>query len=119
MSHPWEKLKPSKPEPTATAVDVSPDRQHVILTWADGVQTLISARALRQGCPCAACVDEFTNERLVEPEKIPRDLKLEKVSPVGNYALAFAFGDGHSTGIFDWGYLRRLSDPKAAGGAGD
>jgi DUF971 family protein len=30
------------------------------------------------------------------------------VSPVGNYALALAWGDGHDTGIYSFEFLWRL-----------
>jgi DUF971 family protein len=34
------------------------------------------------------------------------DLNLEAVEPVGSYALQFIWGDGHSTGIYSWDWLR-------------
>jgi DUF971 family protein len=30
---------------------------------------------------------------------------------VGNYALAFAFSDGHTTGIYPWKLLREVTQP--------
>lgn len=35
---------------------------------------------------------------------------------VGNYALQFAWDDGHHTGIYTWEYLKRLCPPEAAKG---
>jgi len=32
-------------------------------------------------------------------------LNLERVDPVGSYALQFTWSDGHSTGIYTWQYL--------------
>lgn len=34
-------------------------------------------------------------------------LRVEHVSPVGNYALSFVWNDGHKSGIYSWDYLRR------------
>jgi|SRR6185437_3225702 len=34
-------------------------------------------------------------------------LKVERVAPVGNYAISFTWNDGHKTGIYSWDYLRR------------
>ena len=31
------------------------------------------------------------------------------IEPVGNYAVAIKFDDGHNTGIFSWSYLQKLS----------
>ena len=31
----------------------------------------------------------------------------EKVTPIGRYAISFAWNDGHGSGIYSWDYLRR------------
>ena len=33
------------------------------IQWSDGHKGIYSVRYLRQHCPCAACVDEWTGER--------------------------------------------------------
>ena len=33
---------------------------------------------------------------------------LEKIAPIGNYAIKLYFDDGHKSGLYDWGYLREL-----------
>lgn len=35
-------------------------------------------------------------------------IELEKLEGVGNYALQLVWKDGHSYGIYTWGYLRQL-----------
>jgi len=60
-------------------------------------------------CRCALCVDEHTGERLLDPASIPDDIKAESVDPLGNYAVAIAWNDGHTTGIFPWDHLRKLA----------
>jgi DUF971 family protein len=35
------------------------------------------------------------------------ELTLERIEPVGSYALQFFWGDGHSTGIYTWQMLRQ------------
>lgn len=110
MSSFWDKLKPVAKAPTATRIDLEGDGRLLVLGWDDGKTTKISARVLRQICPCAECVDEWTRVRTFDPEKIPADMKVLSVNAVGNYALAFQFGDGHSTGIFQWETLREASE---------
>jgi DUF971 family protein len=107
----WDHLKPAVRPPSATSVDLSPDHQSLRMAWDDGKTTTVRARALRVSCPCAECVDEWTHERRVDPAKVPEDLKILEMRPVGNYALNFTFGDAHQTGIFNWGFLRELSAP--------
>ena len=33
------------------------------------------------------------------------------MQPMGNYAYAIAFSDGHDTGIFAFDFLRQLGEP--------
>jgi DUF971 family protein len=36
------------------------------------------------------------------------ELRIQDVTLVGQYALQVAFASGHATGIYTFGYLRRL-----------
>lgn len=105
----WDSVKPTKKTITATAVEVSADEKTVSFGWSDGTRSEVSARRLRQYCPCAGCVEEWSGQRTFEVETIPPEMKVVEVQPVGNYALSFTFGDLHRTGIFQWEYLRTLS----------
>lgn len=105
----WDHLKPATRPSSVTAVELSADQRTLALTWDDGKRTSVSARALRQRCPCAGCVDEWTRERTLDPATIPEELRILQVRPVGNYALAFTFSDNHQTGIYDWPLLRAAS----------
>lgn len=82
--------------------------KEISLRWSDHHEAVYSAAHLRRNCPCAYCVNEITGERLLSPEEIPEDLQIEKISPVGRYALSFLFSDGHSTGIYPYTLLRSL-----------
>lgn len=37
-------------------------------------------------------------------------MELRELEPVGNYALKLGWGDGHSGGLYTFGYLRTLCD---------
>lgn len=78
------------------------------ITWKDGHISEFSFRYLRQNCPCAGCRNEWTGEKILDPESIPLELKGLKVNVVGNYALQFVFEDGHQTGIYAFKTLRDL-----------
>lgn len=79
------------------------------LTWdAEGVVRL-PYHTLRAECPCASCRNEWTGERILDPATIRADLKLEGMEPVGNYAVRLGWNDGHSSGLYTWETLRRLS----------
>jgi len=78
------------------------------ITWEDGHVSSYSFRYLRQHCPCAACVDEWTSRRTLDPERVPLDLEGLKLEPVGSYALSFSFTDHHTTGIYSFDHLRAI-----------
>ncbi|MHB8877838.1 MAG: DUF971 domain-containing protein [Myxococcaceae bacterium] len=105
----WDKLKPVARTPAASAVRLEAERAEVALDWDDGAHTAVSMRLLRQSCPCAECVEEWSGRRTLDPESVPADSKVLEATPVGNYAVAFVFSDGHRTGIFNWSSLRALS----------
>ena len=78
------------------------------ITWNDGHVSSYPSWYLRQNCPCALCVEEFTGVRKIAEGSIPGSLERVKVEAVGNYALHFEWSDGHSTGIYTFDYLRNL-----------
>jgi DUF971 family protein len=79
------------------------------LSWEDGTTARLPYHYLRGECPCASCRDEWTGERMVQPESLRPDLQLERMEGVGNYAVQFAWNDGHGSGLFTWELLRKLS----------
>jgi len=108
----WDRIKPAERPLSATEAEASADGHHLRLLWEDGLKTDASAQHLRQQCPCAGCVDEWTNKRTLDASQVPASLRITQVQPVGNYALSFVFSDGHSTGIYPWKLLRELTQPR-------
>lgn len=92
---------------TPTTITKKGNRQ-LELTWEDGHVSLYTFRQLRQKCPCAGCIDEWTNKKTLAEEKVPLDIEGLKVEPVGGYALSFTFTDQHNTGIYHFSYLREI-----------
>ena len=80
----------------------------VTIKWSDDTESRYTAAQLRRACPCAACVNEWTGEKMLDPASIPDDLTLNNTSLVGRYALNFQFSDGHETGLYSFQYLRNL-----------
>jgi DUF971 family protein len=86
------------------------------ITWADGEVCHYDAPSLRRACPCAQCVNEWTGQRVLQPESVPAELSIQDLSIVGRYALNFRWSDGHETGIYSFRLLRELceqEEPKA------
>ncbi len=80
------------------------------ITWAGGAPpVLIPARPLRLACPCAECVEEMTGQPLLDPKRVPDDIRPMQLELVGSYALRVRWSDGHATGLFTWAVLRAMS----------
>lgn len=82
------------------------------IRWNDGQESFLSLERLRRACPCAACGGEpdvlgHVNRPAVTYS--PASFRLDGFAPVGGYALGLRWGDGHSTGIYSFVYLRKLS----------
>lgn len=83
------------------------------ITWGDDHSSSYPLRYLRSHCPCATCRSEREEARK-NPFRVlpaghrPPSAGIVDVQGVGNYALQFAWNDGHSTGIYPLDYLRGL-----------
>lgn len=88
------------------------DPTRVEIEWEDGQCSRFSAPFLRGQCPCAQCVNELTGVRMLDPASVPADVTQSDLAMVGNYAITMRFSDGHHTGIFPFGYLRRIATPE-------
>ena len=80
----------------------------LVIAWNDGTRSEYDVRALRLNCPCAACVNEWNGEKILDPAKVPENVRPTRLLSVGRYAMAIHWSDGHATGIFSYDYLRRL-----------
>lgn len=82
------------------------------LSFSDDVEAYLELPMLRRACPCAGCQGEpDALGRVVRPtvEYGPRSFDLLKFEQVGGYAIQLFWADGHSSGIYSYSYLLRLS----------
>ena len=84
------------------------DSQTLQIVWRDGHVSEYDVVVLRRECPCAQCVDEWTNERTLDPNSIPETVRPVGLKSVGLYAIQIDWSDGHSTGIYSFETLRKL-----------
>jgi len=68
------------------------------ITWTDGHESIYSVRYLRESCPCANCIDEWTGEKRLDPNSIPDNIRPTKLHSVG----------GHDTGLYSHELMRKL-----------
>jgi ATP-binding protein involved in chromosome partitioning len=78
------------------------------ITWEDGRKSVLQNRRLRLACACAACVDEMSGERTLDPATVPEEIWPTQIELVGHYAISITWSDGHATGIYTFDHLRAL-----------
>jgi DUF971 family protein len=92
------------------------------IAWDDGARLRYPVRLLRDRCPCATCREKRQAEpppasqlTVLSPAELA-PLRVTKMEPVGRYAYAIHFSDGHNTGLYTLDYLREIgaaSEPPA------
>ena len=82
--------------------------------WTDGVSTHVTFRKLRAACPCATC--EEARSKPADPFRVLSDREAmagppepTTMVPKGRYAYQIVWNDGHDTGIYPVGLIRKLS----------
>ena len=88
--------------------DIKLLQSHISITWNNGHTSIFSSRKIRLNCKCAQCVDEITQENLIDETTSSEILYAEDHLIVGNYARKFLWSDGHSTGIYPFDTLVKL-----------
>src|SRR4051812_43869085 len=77
------------------------------LAWRDGKAAEVSAKCLRAACRCAWCTRERIDGTFAASFET---ITIDRLAPVGDYAINIAFSDGHARGIYPWAYLRKIAD---------
>jgi DUF971 family protein len=72
----------------------------------DGSRFALPAEYLRVESPSAEVQGHAPHQKQVVPGK--RNVAIERIEPVGNYAVRLVFDDRHDTGIYSWDYLQQL-----------
>jgi DUF971 family protein len=78
------------------------------IVWKDGHESYYAGHFLRCACQCARCVDEMTGQKTLRDDRVPQDVHVLEIHPVGNYGVAIHWSDGHDTGIYSFERLRAL-----------
>jgi len=90
----------------------------VEIQWSDGVAQQLSARVLRDRCPCATCREKkaaaakqsqsgVRSLNILSAAEL-QPLQVMGMTPAGSYAYNIAFSDGHGSGVYTLEYLREL-----------
>lgn len=97
-------------EPWPIELQLVDERRTLQVTWDDNRRDSIEAEYLRVESPSAEVQGHLPHEKTIIPGK--KNVMIQDVVPVGTYAVRLVFSDGHSTGIYTWPYLRKLTDQR-------
>ncbi len=94
-------------------VDLQQIGGELAVKWDDGGENFIPLEKLRRNCPCADCKGETDilgnvykgSGRMLTTKAF----ELVRLVGVGGYAIQPVWADGHSTGIYSFDYLKRLT----------
>jgi DUF971 family protein len=83
------------------------------IDWKDSHHSEYPVRYLRDHCPCATCAETHGPKPAAASASNPLQLykpklKMDKVEPVGQYAIRIHWNDGHNAGIYSYDYFREI-----------
>jgi DUF971 family protein len=87
--------------------------EEAAFSFDDGEETFMLLEYMRKMCPCAVCQGEpdVMGRTLVKHKNYSADsYRLVKFSNVGGYAIQFYWGDGHSSGIYSYSYIKSIAN---------
>ncbi len=92
--------------PTPTALTVHGQSRVLEVAFSDGASFKIPFELMRVYSPSAEVQGHGPGQETLQTGK--RDVTIEALEPVGNYAVKPVFSDGHQSGLFSWDYLYHL-----------
>jgi DUF971 family protein len=89
--------------PTPTSITAHQQSRVLEVGFSDGAAFRIPFELMRVYSPSAEVMGHGPGQEVLQTGK--REVGLNGLDPVGNYAVLPHFSDGHNTGIFSWDYL--------------
>ena len=90
-------------------ITLSKDKKILTVSFKDNDYALTS-EFLRVYSPSAEVRGHGPGQETLQLNK--QDVLISSLVPMGNYAIAIHFSDGHTSGIFSWSYLLLLGTDK-------
>ena len=84
----------------------------VEVAFGDGTRYAFDFEYLRTQSPTAEVQGHGPGQDVLQIAK--ENVAVTAIEPVGRYAIKIVFDDGHDSGLYPWGYLRRLGKEYAA-----
>jgi len=94
---------PQSNKPTPEDLTVHSKSRRLEISFSDGARFLIPFELMRVYSPSAEVQGHGPGQETLQTGK--REVDINALEPVGNYAVQPTFSDGHDSGIFSWEYL--------------
>jgi DUF971 family protein len=92
--------------PIPSEIKLHTKSRRLELIYADGENYQLDFEFLRVYTPSAEARGHGPGQETLQTGK--RDVDIERVEPVGTYALRLVFSDGHDSGLYSWDLLYNL-----------
>jgi DUF971 family protein len=102
----------STPVPVPTELKLHRASRVLEVIFADGRSYRLPCEYLRVFSPSAEVQGHGAVETTLVPGK--QAVTIDRIEPVGHYAVRLHFSDGHNTGLYTWPVLRGLGENQAA-----
>ena len=86
-------------------ITLSKDKKLLTVSF-KGDDYALSSEYLRVHSPSAEVRGHAPGQETLQLNK--QEITISSLVPMGNYAIAIHFSDGHTTGIYSWSYLLHL-----------
>jgi DUF971 family protein len=93
----------SKSVPLPTEIKLHQKSRVLEIAFADGKTFRLPCEFLRVYSPSAEVRGHGPGQEVLQTGK--KDVEIQRIEPVGQYAVQLHFSDGHATGIYSWDLL--------------
>jgi len=94
-------------EKSITPTEINYHQKSRVLDIAYGDERFhLTAEFLRVHSPSAEVRGHGPNQEVLQIGK--EEVGIDRIEPIGNYAIRLYFNDGHDTGLYSWDELRRF-----------
>lgn len=93
--------------PIPTDIRLHKKSRMLELSYENGERYELSCEYLRVFTPSAEARGHGPGQEVLQTGK--RAVDIERIEPVGTYALRFVFSDGHDSGLYSWDLLHNLA----------
>jgi len=90
---------------TPSNITLNKTKNKLTLTF-DDKKSPLSAEFLRVYSPSAEVLGHGPGQETLQVGK--ENVIINRIEPIGNYAIMLFFSDGHDSGIYSWEYLYKL-----------